>query len=423
MRLSIQPAIQTLRRSIDALRCATRSEASATTLCRPETRDGADESARVEGPSSAEKIFRLAFEACPSGMIMIDAAGGIMLMNAEAERLFGYRQGELIGQPVETLMPPRFHGEHRRLRQLFAYNPVSRPLGGSRDLVGLRKDGIEFPVEIGLNPIETPDGIVVLTVIIDISERQRIQRIKDEFVATVSHELRTPLTSIAGSLSLLSGGASGPLPTSAMRLIQIAHGNSQRLVRLINDILDIEKIESGKMDFEFRRIAVRHLIEQAVDDNRAYADSFGVGVRLEPGSAEAMVNTDPDRLTQVVTNLLSNAIKFSPPGGEVAVSIKHRGGQVRIAVRDHGHGIPDSFRLRVFEKFAQADGSDSRRKGGTGLGLSIVKEIMDRLQGNVGFESAAGGGSIFYVDLPRWDDHAAGPNTPHASEDRIEDVA
>ncbi len=362
----------------------------------------------IRAKRSAEKKFQLAFDACPTSMMMIGANGTIMLTNAETERLFGYRRGELIGQPVEVLLPPRFREEHARLRQVFGTHPLSRPLGTGRHLMGLRKDGSEFPVEVGLNPIQTQDGLVVLGVILDISARQRHERMKDEFVATVSHELRTPLTSIAGSLGLLSGGAGGLLPSAAMRLIRIAHGNSQRLVRLINDILDIEKIESGKLDFEFKRTGVKRLVEQAIDGNRAYADSFGIAVRLDPDAEEAMVNTDPDRLIQVLTNLLSNAIKFSPPDGEVLVSIARRQQDVRIGVRDHGDGVPDNFRMRIFEKFAQADGSDARRKGGTGLGLSIVKQIMVRLHGDVGFEPAPGGGTIFYVDLPRWDDAAPG---------------
>jgi CheY-like chemotaxis protein/two-component sensor histidine kinase len=240
----------------------------------------------------------------------------------------------------------------------------------------------------------------VLGVIIDVSETRRHERLKVEFVATVSHELRTPLTSISGSLGLLIGNAGGQLPESMVRLLQIAHKNSQRLVRLINDVLDIEKIESGKMDFDLKRVEARALVEQAIEAARGFSDGYGVEVRLGPESQRADVHADPDRLTQVITNLLSNAIKFSPPGGEVVVTLEHQDKTVRIAVRDHGPGIPPAFRNRIFEKFAQADVSDTRAKGGTGLGLSIAKQIVLRLGGEIGFADAPGGGTVFFVTLP-----------------------
>ena len=187
-----------------------------------------------------------------------------------------------------------------------------RRFGASSNLLGRRRDGTEFPIEVRLNPIQTRDGLLVLSVIVDISERMRTDRLKDEFVSTVSHELRTPLTSIAGSLGLLIGGAAGKLPEQAMRLIRIAQTNSQRLVRLINDILDIEKIESGQVVFNFKRIDIRALVEQVIEANRGYADGFGVRMRLKSGSDARRGLRRSDRLAQVVTNLLSNAIKFSP---------------------------------------------------------------------------------------------------------------
>ena len=190
-----------------------------------------------------------------------------------------------------------------------------------------------------------------MSVVVDITERKRIDRMKDEFVSTVSHELRTPMTSIAGSLGLLAGGAAGAMPESATRLLGIAHGNCQRLVRLINDILDIQKLEFGGVTFHH----------------------------------------------------VSNAIKFSPARQEVVIGVAQSGSRVIISVRDHGAGIPDVFKPHVFTKFAQADGTDTRLKGGTGLGLSIVQQIVIRLGGQVAFENAAGGGTIFNVDLPAWE--------------------
>jgi signal transduction histidine kinase len=234
------------------------------------------------------------------------------------------------------------------------------------------------------------------------TERKRLERLKDEFVSTVSHELRTPLTSIAGSLRLLTSNAAGNLPRPMARLLTIAHTNSQRLVRLVNDILDIEKMEAGRVVFNFRRAEVRSVVKQAIDANQGYAEDYGVRVRLEDGCIGADVRADPDRLLQVVTNLLSNAIKFSPADGEVVVAIEKEIDAVRITVRDHGAGIPIDFKPLIFEKFAQADAGNDRKKGGTGLGLSIVKQIVDRLGGEVGFADAPGGGTIFHVQLPCW---------------------
>jgi signal transduction histidine kinase len=235
-------------------------------------------------------------------------------------------------------------------------------------------------------------------------ERKRLQRLKDEFVSTVSHELRTPLTSIAGSLGLLMGNAAGKLPDAAVNLLRIAHTNSQRLVRLVNDILDIEKMESGQIVFKFGRVEIRPLIEQAIEANRGFAEGSDVRIRLEDACVVCDVRADPDRLAQVVTNLLSNAIKFSPADNEVVVAIGNGTDIVRILVRDHGPGISADFKPHIFERFAQADATNARQKGGTGLGLSIVKQIVDRLHGEVGFADAPGGGTVFHVELPCWEE-------------------
>jgi PAS domain S-box-containing protein len=347
----------------------------------------------------AEEKFRLAVESCPSGMLMVDRAGKVVMVNTEIERLFGYGRDELIGRSVDILVPIRARGLHARQRDGFTLRPETHKASGGRELSGLRRDGTEFPIEVVLNPIETGEGLLVLGVIVDISERKRLERLKDEFVSTVSHELRTPLTSISGSLGLLIGGATGKLPEAAARLLAIAQANSQRLVRLVNDILDIEKMESNQIGFNFTRVEARALVEQAIEANRGFADGYGVRVRLDAASVAGEVHADADRLVQVVTNLLSNAIKFSPRDGEVVVAIEQRDHRVRISVRDHGAGIPAEFRPHMFEKFAQADATDARRKGGTGLGLSIVKQIVTRLGGSVGFENAPGGGTVFHVDL------------------------
>lgn len=356
--------------------------------------------------SLAEEMFRLAVEACPSGMVMIDRDGKMVMVNTEIENQFGYAREELIGQPVDILVPQRLREQHARHRKNFSPKPETRRMGAGRELFGRRKDGTEFPVEVGLNPIHAGDHLLVLAVIVDISQRKHMERVKEEFVSTVSHELRTPLTSISGSLGLLVGQWTEQLPASAVRLLTIAQKNCQRLVRLINDILDIEKIESGRVVFSFVRIDLRQVAEQAIEDNRGFAEGFGVQLLLDSASVEAEVSADPDRLAQVITNLLSNAIKFSPAGGEVLVAVERSGSAFRISVRDHGSGIPEEFKPRLFEKFAQADSTNSRQSGGTGLGLSIVRQIVERLGGRVWFDDAPGGGTIFYVELPPWDGSA-----------------
>jgi PAS domain S-box-containing protein len=348
----------------------------------------------------AQEMFHHAVESCPSGMVIVNYAGKIVLVNIETERLFGYRRDELIGQRVDILVPARLRGHHAQHRIEHARHSTPRRLGAGRDLFGLRKDGTEFPVEVDLTPITTGENLLVLSVIVDISERKRLDRLKDEFVSTVSHELRTPLTSISGSLGLLVGGAAGTLPDSATRLLKIAQSNSQRLVRLVNDILDVEKMESNQATFNFVLIGARALVEKAIEADRAFAEGYGVRIVLDDASTACEVYADPDRLGQVVANLLSNATKFSPRNGEVSVAIHQHDEAVRISVRDHGSGIPADFKPHIFEKFAQADATDAGRKGGTGLGLSIAQQIMTRLGGTISFEDAPGGGTAFHVDLP-----------------------
>jgi signal transduction histidine kinase len=245
---------------------------------------------------------------------------------------------------------------------------------------------------------------MVVSAIVDISERKRLERVHNEFISIVSHELRTPITSIGASLGLLLVGGAQNLPQPAVHLLKIAHSNCQRLVRLVNDILTVEKLAAGEMPFRFQRCDGRTLLETAIEANRGFAGS--VGVRCEVPAEPFELYVDPDRFTQIIINLLSNAVKFSPPGGVVDVGAEKRGDHVRITVRDHGPGIPAEFRPRMFEKFAQAEAADGQKKGGTGLGLNIVREIVMHMHGQVGFEDAAGGGTVFYVDLPGADQAA-----------------
>ncbi len=336
-------------------------------------------------------------------MVVVNQAGEIVLLNVQAEKQFGYRRDELLGQKVTNIIPEGFAERLVADALRSDEDALAQQIGTGIELTGRRKDGDEFPIEIMLSPLASTEGILVTAAVRDISVRKHMERLKDEFVATVSHELRTPLTSISGSLGLLVGQWAGKLPESAARLMTIAHNNSQRLVRLINDILDIEKIEFGRVVFKLGRIDVRALVEQVIESNRGFAEGYDVRVRLDATSASCEVNADPDRLAQVITNLLSNAIKFSPVDEEVLVTVEKIGEAVRISVQDHGDGIPADFKPRIFRKFAQADATSTRQKGGTGLGLSIAKQIVDRLGGRMGFVDAPGGGTIFHVELPIWD--------------------
>jgi signal transduction histidine kinase/DNA-binding response OmpR family regulator len=243
-----------------------------------------------------------------------------------------------------------------------------------------------------------PNGVVALAR--DITQLKALERMKNEFISTVSHELRTPLTSIRGALGLVAGGATGALPEKAAELVTIAHRNSERLVHIINDILDIEKIESGRLAIHIQAVDAADILKQAVEANQAYAARYDVKLLVNEVPEDTRVLADPERLMQVVTNLLSNAAKFSPQGGEVWIGAAPRGSFLRISVRDFGAGIPVEFRNRIFEKFAQADGNDARRRDGTGLGLSITKKLVEAMQGFIDFETETGKGTVFHVDLP-----------------------
>jgi signal transduction histidine kinase len=235
------------------------------------------------------------------------------------------------------------------------------------------------------------------------AELERLGRMKNEFISTVSHELRTPLTSIRGSLGLLTGGAVGQFSAQAKSLLDIANKNCERLVRMVNDMLDIDKMESGNMPFELVNQSLVRLAEQAIQATQGHAQQYNVGVQLQCDMAELAdieVAVDRDRMIQVLVNLLSNAIKYSPAGTAVEVRIRREADSVRLSVADHGNGIPKEFHDRIFQKFGQVDATDSRQKGGTGLGLSICKSIVEEHRGSIDFHSEVGRGTEFYVILP-----------------------
>lgn len=337
------------------------------------------------------------FEGASDAMMMLDAEGNIESANAAAKQLFGYRRRWLAGKSNLILFkePPTPERSRWYLAQL-----AEGKLEDNRQIfTGVRADGSEVEAEVVTTPIRLEDGLHFLAVMRDATQRRQVEKMKNEFIATVSHELRTPLTSVAGSLGLILGGAAGKIPDKVRRLVEIAQNNCHRLIRLINDMLDLEKIESGNVRLTLQPVDVRSMLESTVSSLSALAAEKQVGLELEE-APELKVVADADRLAQVLTNLVSNAIKFSPAGTSVILGVSGGSDRVRFTVDDQGPGISEEFQSRIFRKFAQADSSDTRDKGGTGLGLSIVKELVELMGGSVGFESREGKGTRFYFILP-----------------------
>ena len=333
-------------------------------------------------------------------IVTINESGSIESWSHGAEVMFGYTEAEVLRRNVSILMPDPHASAHDGYLRRYIATGEKRIMNMRRELEAKHKDGHRFPIELAVSEMRLNDRRLFIGSMRDISMRLEVERLKSGFVATVSHELRTPLTSISGSLGLVAAGATGPLPDKAQRFVEIALSNSKRLVRLINDILDLEKTESGKMEFSLEPLQIKSLVQLAIDMNRGYAHTLGVSVELEPCCDDAWVLVDRDRLTQVLLNLLSNAVKFSPRDEIVRVHIQNAPDSVRVEVRDRGPGIAPEFQKRIFQKFAQGDSTDSRAKGGTGLGLSISKSLIERLGGSIGFHSTPGQGTTFYFTLP-----------------------
>ena len=236
----------------------------------------------------------------------------------------------------------------------------------------------------------------------DITERKRLALLKDQFVSTVSHELRTPLTSIRGALGLILGNTVGEPPPKMLNMLQIANQNSQRLLRIVNDILDLQKIEANQLEYHFQTVDLAQLLQNAVIELDSYASAHQVSFHLSMTAAESTLTADPDRLMQVMANLLSNAAKFSPAHSSILLHLEQpKSDQLRLTVTDQGPGIPDSFKTRIFQPFSQSDAADNRARGGTGLGLTISKAIVEKHGGQIRYVSTVGEGSSFIVDLPR----------------------
>ena len=320
-------------------------------------------------------------------------------VNQGAMSLVGYSQAELL-----QLHPYDINARRKNEKEFRDF--IQPLLDGSQssftfETEYLTKDQNLIPVEVVMQYIhQEGQAARFVAMVRDITERRKIDRMKNEFVSTVSHELRTPLTSIRGSLGLLTGGAVGELPEKMQDMLQIASNNTDRLLLLINDILDMQKIESGQMAFSFKPLSVMELVEQAVRDNASYAEQYKVDFSITYHKDGVQVLGDHDRLMQVLSNLMSNAAKFSPVGETVELTVARHDDAVRIGVTDHGEGIPEAFRSKLFEQFTQSDASDTRQKGGTGLGLSITKAIVNKHGGRIDYISRQGIGTTMFVELP-----------------------
>ncbi|HEY0586620.1 MAG TPA: ATP-binding protein [Pseudoduganella sp.] len=354
-------------------------------------------SARTSQLRDAMQRIAAIIETAQDAFIAVGPDGYITDWNPAAENMFGWTREEAVGKSyIDMLVPQRFRAQQEAA--LAAARGSEAPDSGrhvQRTLI--RRDGTELAVEAS---ISRPASGLFCVFLHDISARRKVEEMKDEFIATVSHELRTPMTSIRASLSMLIDGGAGELPPDVQHLVNIAYQSSERLVRLVNDILDIEKIEAGKMEFRSDELELAPLLDAAIDAVRGSAAQRPVALERSGSGRGLRVRGDHDRLVQLLVNLLSNAIKYSPQYNTVTLACSAVPAGIRLSVSDNGPGIPEAFQARVFAKFAQADSSDTRLKGGSGLGLAICRAIAEQHGGIIGFETEAGRGTTFHVTLP-----------------------
>lgn len=378
----------------------------------------------AEEATRLERRFRQLLEAAPDAIVEVAADGKIVLINRVAEEMFGYVRDELLGQPVDVLVPDAIRRMHYRHRDGYLEQPKTRPMGTGLDLHARRRDGTLFPVEISLSPIQTEGGMHVTAVIRDVTERkradkevrrlqqqytgelearnreaERANRLKSEFLASMSHELRTPLHTIIGFSELLQEGHDGDLNERQSRFVGHIRRDSEHLLELINDILDLSKIEAGQLVLKKEVYPLARSVGEALDAIRPGAAAKGIRVE-EPGERDAMVDADPLRVKEMLYNLLSNAVKFTPEGGKVWVEIQEDAGFARVTVGDTGVGIPHEEQENIFDKFYQVGNTTRGVREGTGLGLSITKELVQMHGGWIEVDSRPGEGSRFTFTLP-----------------------
>jgi protein-histidine pros-kinase len=363
----------------------------------------------------SERKFRGLLEAAPDAIVIVDLAGDIVLTNSQAVTLFGYSHQELLGQKIEMLMPERFRHRHPRSRGKFSLDPNVRSMVARLELFGRRKDGTEFPAEISLSPLETEEGTLVSSAIRDITDRKRFEQAlqdknlelakanqaKDHFLATMSHELRTPLNAIIGFTGTMLMKLPGPLNADQEKQLRTVQSSGKHLLALINGLLDLAKIEAGKVEFVLEQVDCRGVIDEVVTSMRPQASEKGLVLEVSAPSDKVIVNTDRRALSQIVFNLTGNAIKFTERG-TVHLELVHEpgAGGLVIRVRDSGIGIRAEDQAKLFAAFSRVDASNQTRSKGTGLGLHLSQKLAVLLGGQITFESELGKGSTFTLSLP-----------------------
>lgn len=335
------------------------------------------------------------------GIFTMDQEGHIRSFNKAAQGMFGYSHTELLGKSVSMLLPDLDLSQGKRTLAKLVESQEKEKADAANDLKGKRKDGTSFYLRLGISEVPVQNDNFYVGILQDITERKKTEGLKDSFISTVNHELRTPLTSILGGVELLKKLYSEQLPEKAKGLLNIAEKNTRRITRIVDDILDLQKMEAGEMQFNFEPVQLSLLVDTALSENQLYAEQFDVSTVVTTQDEIIFIEADADRIVQVLTNLLSNAIKFSPKGGVVQISsvLDDEQKRVRVSVTDQGPGIPYEFTDKLFERFTQAGSTLTRKGSGTGLGLSISKMIIDRHGGEIGVSVDEEQGTTFYFEL------------------------